>query len=561
MKCEDTNNQKASSPRSKTSNFRWSYDTRLCYVSRIFLVFLLLTNVIAWTNQKTIFRASSLFAFNQDGVSGKNIVVISPPGGVGEVAAVKAAESGCTVRWFIVSGTDDKFSASNVVLSREALVRIDESGGSIALAGTSASSLLIPVDVSESAVNAVGLWCGSADALICTTDGVHELKSQSEKDQNDFRSNWIDAVSVAVREASSSITDSRIAILPLNDFNDSLEETEGQVSPIAGLMNGIIGSRRTSVPKSLISALGSSKVIVLRHGQLFGVPESSPDFSPFIGGARKIPELCIEYRNRAVRVDLSTTFRGTRVTGSQTSRHSIGQAAALLATKLVPVTSLDDYDVCILSQQGTSTMTIDDWMNEFKRVEKIMNSGETAIVFEAEFGSVPDTERLTSWLAEKWAPAVLRTYDIAAIRTGARPVFTRRVKEDEMEIIWQNLINFESVVVGTLKIQVSSNGIRAIRGPGDAKAGFGTVESKPLPGEDVLVRRLGEAAAQAVEKGLAKKASPKESASLRSSSISVPQTIASVVTPSSSATVATPTKRRSTERVRGTKRKESSSED
>lgn len=484
-----------------------SYAGIRCFVVLLCFLCVCISNVTAWTIPQRRFRPSYLFAVNEDPIIGNEIVVVSPPGGVGEVAAVKAAELGRVVRWFIVSGTNENFSASNVVLSREALDRIAESGGSISLAGASATSLLIPREASESSVNAVGLWCGSADALICTTDGVQESKSQPEKERNENLRSWIDAVSVAAREASDSIRESKIIILPAKDFNEVTEENDNQVMPIADFMSGLIGTKLKSIPNSLISAVGSSKVIMLRHGELFGAPESSPDFSPFVGGPRRQPELCREYKNSAVRVDLSTTVRGTRMTGSQTSRHSIGQAAAYLATKLLPSSSMEGFDVCILSQPGTSTITIDDWKSEFKRVEKLFNSGETAIVFEAEFGSVPDTERLAAWLAEKWAPAVLRTYDIASIRTGARPVFARRTKENIVEIVWQKLINFEPVVAGTMNIQISSNGIRAMRGQGDSTAGFGTVDLNPLPGEDVLVRRLGEAASQAVEKGLAKKVS------------------------------------------------------
>ena len=97
-------------------------------------------------------------------------------------------------------------------------------------------------------------------------------------------------------------------------------------------------------------------------------------------------------------------------------------------------------------------------------------------------------------------------YDIAAIRTGARPVYATRTGGDgKVEIIWQELVNFDSVTVGRMIIQVTDTGLTATRGPGDASKGFGTVSSKPLAGEDVLVRRLADAASQAIEKGLAKK--------------------------------------------------------
>jgi hypothetical protein len=56
-----------------------------------------------------------------------------------------------------------------------------------------------------------------------------------------------------------------------------------------------------------------------------------------------------------------------------------------------------------------------------------------------------------------------------------------------------------------MRIEVNEDGMVASRGAGDASRGFGKVSMKPLPGEDILVRRLADAAAQAVEKGLAVK--------------------------------------------------------
>jgi len=118
---------------------------------------------------------------------------------------------------------------------------------------------------------------------------------------------------------------------------------------------------------------------------------------------------------------------------------------------------------------------------------------------------VEDTERLANWLATKWAPAVMKTYDIAAIRIGGRPVAAIRSGEGRVEITWQELVNFDSVTIGKMILQVNKDGITATRGPGDAAKGYGVVSMLPLNGEDVLVRRLAEAASQAMEKGLAKR--------------------------------------------------------
>jgi hypothetical protein len=84
-------------------------------------------------------------------------------------------------------------------------------------------------------------------------------------------------------------------------------------------------------------------------------------------------------------------------------------------------------------------------------------------------------------------------------------VYASRVGENGVEIVWQRLVDFSSVTVGKMFITVSDTGLVATRGAGDSSKGFGTVSRKPLSGEDVLVRRLADAVAQATEKGLARK--------------------------------------------------------
>lgn len=104
----------------------------------------------------------------------------------------------------------------------------------------------------------------------------------------------------------------------------------------------------------------------------------------------------------------------------------------------------------------------------------------------------------------------MRTYDIAGIRVGARPVYASRTSPNSVEIVWQQLVNFESKTVGKMKIDVSDSGWVASRIAGDASQGFGKVSLKPLSGEDILIRSLADAASQAVEKGLATKSKVKK---------------------------------------------------
>jgi hypothetical protein len=428
----------------------------------------------------------------------KSVVVISPPGGVGEVAAVKAAAMGSAVRWFVVG---QNTVATAVVLAQEALDSIAAAGGSVELASVDAASLLLPMDDPATALTAVASWCGAADAMVCTFDGVE--MAEPIKDVEDPVGDWKNAIKVAAKEASGAVKGQKLAILSASEEVTSEEEGGG----IGGFVGNLFGGSKVEIPASLPAAMAAdaASVILLRHGQLFGLPESSPDFSALTGGPRKQPELCEEYSMRTVRVDSTLSVSGNLMMGSSTrsSRHAVGEAAALMALK--KVTAPPGLDVCVSSQRGTDPVDIEMWEQEFERCLQKISSGADAQLFAAEFANVPDQERLADWLTTKWATAVLRTYDIAAIRVGARPVYANRAGDSKLEIVWQELVDMNTVTVGKMVIEVTETGLTAIRGPGDASKGYGSISRKPLNGEDVLVRRLAEAVSQAIEKGLAKK--------------------------------------------------------
>jgi len=501
-------------------------------------------------------------------------VVISPPGGVGEVAAVKAACLGTAVRWFVISGGSQK---NNLALSQEALDSIDNAGGTIQLAGADAESLLISENDDSgqmSALSAVSQWCGRADALLCAFDGIQQKKKNAvDEGKEDPAEIWENAIKVAAKEAAQSVSGLRLAILPALDNKNQQQETEddassGGLGDLMGKLPGnIFGGNKVSVPSTLESAMmesgnsGAAQLATLRHGQLFGIPESSPDFSPLLGGPRRTPELCEEYSERMVRVDPSVSVSGNLMMGSNTrsSRHAVGEAAALMALQKVAITP--GLDVCVSSQRGSDVFPEELWKKEFERVEQMSapSTGGGAVLFSADFASVPDKERLADWLATKWAPAVLRTYDIAAIRIGARPVYANKVSDNEVEIMWQQLVNFESVVTGRMIIEVTDTGLRATRGPGGANTEFSSTSRQPLNGEDVLVRRLAEAASQAMEKGLATKpAAPKVTkkekvAPVQVSSIQSSGTVPEEAAPAPSSSASGPRKagaKRSKERAR-----------
>lgn len=208
------------------------------------------------------------------------------------------------------------------------------------------------------------------------------------------------------------------------------------------------------------------------------------------------------YTQRSVRVDPTVSTSGNVMVGegSKTNRLSAGEASARLALRKL---SSKGGEVLLSSFAGDESPTEDVWSAEFDRVNALVASGASARLFAAEFAGVPDVRRLTEWVATKWAPAILRSYDIAGTRVGARPVVAIQTEDGKVEIVWQELVDFESVTSGRMYIEVSESGMTATRGPGDPKRGFGSVSRSPLPGEDVLVRRLADAASQATEKGLA----------------------------------------------------------
>ena len=125
--------------------------------------------------------------------SDKSLIVVSPPGGVGEVAAVKAACLGKTVRWFVVSNE----AGSSVTLAPQTLQEISDASGALSLAGAGVEDLQAGGD----AVLAVSEWCASANGIICSYDGCG-------LDQG-FKA----AVRLVAKEASVGVKGTRVAII------------------------------------------------------------------------------------------------------------------------------------------------------------------------------------------------------------------------------------------------------------------------------------------------------------------------------------------------------------
>jgi hypothetical protein len=370
-----------------------------------------------------------------------SVVVVSPPGGVGEASAVRAASMGSSVRWFVVSndGSANQRQAAGgsrpttVTLSSQALDLIEQGGGSLQLAGATVSSVLADTDDPGTAVPAISAWCGSVasnrdDAvLICTFDGIDgaivsssggKARKWSAADDDvakDPATLWRNAVKVVAKEASGVLRGTKIAILSateddepgMADDEDDSDDKGGL--KVGSLVGSLFGGKKPAVPPSLTAALSKSGGVLhkLRHGELFGTPESSPEFSPLVGGPKKIPDLCEEYTMRSVRVDPTLSISGNLMMGSSTrsSRHAVGDAAALLALGKVKVEAREGLDVCVSSLRGSEVVSDQAWDLEFQRVQSMMAasasssgaSGGAPILFSAEFASVPDVKRLADW--------------------------------------------------------------------------------------------------------------------------------------------------------------------
>ena len=230
-------------------------------------------------NRRTVASPCSLSMSSESSAeASKKIIVVSPPGGVGEVAAVSAAKLGNSVRWFVVSGSDGDnaaaASSSSVSLPSSVLDAIASAGGTIELAGADASSLLLPPDDASSAIGAVSKWCGSADGLVCTYDGAADDNADAEASNT-----VMNAVKVAAREAAGSVAKSgRVAVLPAPTAADAEDDEETkEAGGGGGLFQSLLGGSSVDIPSTLEGAIGngSIKVTKLRHGELFGISESS----------------------------------------------------------------------------------------------------------------------------------------------------------------------------------------------------------------------------------------------------------------------------------------------
>mmetsp|Transcript_1206 Transcript_1206/g.2442 ORF Transcript_1206/g.2442 Transcript_1206/m.2442 type:complete len:533 (-) Transcript_1206:40-1638(-) len=482
-------------------------------------------------------------------MSNLNVIVVSPPAGLGETIAVRAASLGSRVRWFVISSdnSDGSDSSTKLILSPTIRKELEASGGSIDLAGCPASDLTGEngSNAAATAADALRSWIGGSSA---SSIGAIIATEDDGTDSDSGICGRAARVAARVALAAVSQTCRTVAVVPLGTGSGEGKEEGGKFF-LPGAISGLLGGSEVTIPPTLPFALGGVPDVTVSHAALFGVPETRSDACPLVGGPLRTPVVRDEYTMRGVLCSLPPR----RTSGDdRSSRLAVGEAAARLAVagdEDAPVPT----EVYVASLSGTQTPSQEVWAEKFEGVISATSSArDGAILFETSFSSVPNVPRLAEWIASKWYPAVTKSYDIASIRTGARPVYATVVDGNNVEIVWQILKDFEARTLDAkMVITVKDDGLKAVR--------IGLDRETQLKGEDVLVRRLSDAALQAVEKGLAigamTKAEEKKPVSVPVASRS-PQTLSSTGAPadSSGSGPRTAGARRSSERPRRRKR-------
>lgn len=512
------------------------------------------------TQEKSLSTLLKARSNNNEESKKKNIVVLSPPGGIGQISAIESVKLGASVCWFIVSNPSN--SNDKVKLSSDVYNTYKDN---IKIVGSTYENA-----ASQSSVDSiVSSMNNKIDGLICTMDGIET------KDLDEYNA-WVDAVK-SITSKISSYSKTKVAIASLDD------KTFDRKSKF-DIGNLFKGDNVDSLEEAI--GINDDNTVVLYYGDLFGVPDSSDDSSPFQGGPRRDPIVRDEYTMRLIRLDALPVYNEEDDDDNseeevskllklspRTSRLSIGEASAAYLLSDTVDNTKRRQEFLLSSTKGLYPLSLLDWNMEFNKVITTSSpslSIKQQLDFDNEilsikFGTIPSIKRFFDWLETKWAPAILRSYDIAGIRVGERPVSTVRVGEDIISILFQTLDTktYESTSVGKLIISLDRNNndnptIIVKREVTDSNFLESITSGKKkrknkknlFQGEDVLLRSLEDASNQAIEKKLATKITAVEEEPIVS--LQSPQP---VVVQSTSSTPQTGPKskgaRRSLERSRG----------
>ena len=209
------------------------------------------------------------------------MVVISPPGGIGEIASVESAKLGASVRWFVVS-LPSAAGGNEVKLSSATVDAISSGGGSFELAGAAADSLIGTDGAPGSALGSIDSWTAGSSSLLVTYDGCVEEANRvqrgmtaEQRETTKLASNFLkNSIRVAARQAAEACSTGATSVLVLGGDEDvDVEEKQEK-----GLLGSLFGGDVMDVPMTLDEAVGGSTVTV-RCGELFGAAESSVSLS------------------------------------------------------------------------------------------------------------------------------------------------------------------------------------------------------------------------------------------------------------------------------------------
>lgn len=218
-----------------------------------------------------------------------DVVVISPPGGIGEIASLESAKAGSSVKWFVVSAS----TSNPLSLTADSLAAIKAAGGSLEFAGADAESLVFADEASSnSATAAVASWCSGTKAVLCTYDGAEEEGRRAERSLGDDASVSAEkskmirsGVRVAARQAASVASSNASKVIALYSDEEMSIDADGDKQGSNGFLGNLFGGKDNGVPATLKDALEGS-VSVVRYGELFGAAESSVSI-----GSSELPSL------------------------------------------------------------------------------------------------------------------------------------------------------------------------------------------------------------------------------------------------------------------------------
>ena len=219
-------------------------------------------------------RTFRIFMSTSSSNSSKNVVVVSPSGGIGEITATTLAREGSCVRWFVLD-SNKAGQERKIAFPKETWDAIKNTGGELDITGGDASSILLPESNPSSSLPFVEQWCAMNSMASSNIDAF--IVSLDDGDLvNDEEQQVSDAVAKVTKLACSKLPSSvkRVQIIPAPIARDEEEDQSGS----GGWLGSLLGGNKVTL-KEAISASSNSgiepDVTTFRHCNLFGAAESN----------------------------------------------------------------------------------------------------------------------------------------------------------------------------------------------------------------------------------------------------------------------------------------------